>query len=123
MGTNTDGTGKIMIDLKPNRWISRDVQAEKIRPGYLESDFVKYYSAEHDRWLLVKVIQTDGTGSIKIDFKPDTWISRDEQAEIIRPNYFKSDLVVVYSATHKGWLPATIINTDCTGRIMIDLLP
>lgn len=37
--------------------------------------------------------------------------------------YGKGDLVEYFSSSHKAWLPATVINTDSDGRIVIDLKP
>jgi hypothetical protein len=37
--------------------------------------------------------------------------------------YKKSDLIEYYSNSHKDWLPATVINVDYEGRIIIDLKP
>lgn len=37
--------------------------------------------------------------------------------------YRKNDNVEYYSKTHKDWLPATVINADGSGRIIIDLKP
>lgn len=38
-------------------------------------------------------------------------------------SYRKDDVVEYYSVTHGEWLPATIIDTDTFGRVMIDLRP
>lgn len=38
-------------------------------------------------------------------------------------HYSKGDLVDYHSNTHKDWLPATIVNVDAEGRIIIDLKP
>merc|ERR1719443_814806 len=37
--------------------------------------------------------------------------------------YQKSSLVEYHSHTHKDWLPATVVNVDVEGRIVIDLKP
>jgi len=37
--------------------------------------------------------------------------------------YQKNALVEYHSHTHKDWLPATVVNTDAEGRIVIDLKP
>lgn len=38
-------------------------------------------------------------------------------------SYRKDDVVEYYSVTHGEWLPATIIDTDTFGRVVIDLRP
>jgi NIMA (never in mitosis gene a)-related kinase 1/4/5 len=38
-------------------------------------------------------------------------------------NYRQGDLVEYHSNTHQDWLPATVLNTDAAGRIIIDLKP
>lgn len=37
--------------------------------------------------------------------------------------YKKGDLVEYFSATHRDWLPAVVINVDAEGRLVIDLKP
>lgn len=37
--------------------------------------------------------------------------------------YRKHDLVDYWSVSHGEWLPATVVNTDLEGRIVIDLKP
>lgn len=37
--------------------------------------------------------------------------------------YKKGDLVEYFSATHRDWLPAVIVNIDAEGKIIIDLKP
>lgn len=38
-------------------------------------------------------------------------------------SYRKDEMVEYYSVTHGEWLPATIVDVDTTGRVMIDLRP
>merc|ERR1712039_139812 len=49
-----------------------------------KGDLVEYYSSSHKDWLPASVINADGDGRIIIDLKPNTWISKEEQATKIR---------------------------------------
>merc|ERR1719237_880985 len=51
---------------------------------YKKSDLVEYYSNSHKDWLPATIINVDYEGRIIIDLKPNTWISRDEQATRVR---------------------------------------
>merc|ERR1719359_1180589 len=53
--------------------------------AYKRNDLVEYNSTAHKDWLNATVINVDGDGRIVIDLKPNTWITRDEQAVKIRP--------------------------------------
>jgi len=49
-------------------------------------DLVEYHSTAHKDWLPAKVVNvSDGDGRIIIDLKPNTWLSKAEQATRIRP--------------------------------------
>lgn len=52
---------------------------------YCKGDLVEYLSTAHKSWLPAKVINTNASGSIIIDLKPNTWITRDEQTSRVRP--------------------------------------
>jgi len=50
-----------------------------------KSDRVEYHSSTHKDWLQAIVIEVDGDGRIVIDLKPNTWMSKESQAQQIRP--------------------------------------
>jgi len=52
---------------------------------FRKGDLVEYFSTSHKDWLPATVINTDSDGRIVIDLKPNTWMSRDDQAGKIRP--------------------------------------
>mmetsp|Transcript_93008 Transcript_93008/g.165417 ORF Transcript_93008/g.165417 Transcript_93008/m.165417 type:complete len:653 (+) Transcript_93008:43-2001(+) len=52
---------------------------------YSNNDLVEYYSSSHGDWLPATVQKVDGEGRIIIDLKPNTWISREDQASKVRP--------------------------------------
>mmetsp|Transcript_18057 Transcript_18057/g.38584 ORF Transcript_18057/g.38584 Transcript_18057/m.38584 type:complete len:640 (+) Transcript_18057:144-2063(+) len=51
---------------------------------YKKGDQIDYYSNSHKDWLPAVVINADEGGRIQIDLKPNTWISREEQATRVR---------------------------------------
>lgn len=52
---------------------------------YSKGDLVEYYSGTHRDWLPATILNVDGSGRVIIDLKPNTWMSREEQASKIRP--------------------------------------
>jgi len=167
--TNVDLDGNIMLDLKPNTWISKEKQASVVRPrtaapagptsaphgqrsstpgraasprraiygdsprdapsvaaasrrrspsvgsmcggrpasrdgqpagqpaagtpmsgrgaagNYRNGDLCEFWSNSHSDWLPAQVIKCDAAGRIIIDLKPNTWLSREDQSNKIRP--------------------------------------
>jgi NIMA (never in mitosis gene a)-related kinase len=53
--------------------------------SYKKGDLVSYHSSTHQAWLPAKINNIDSKGSIRIDLKPGTWISKEEQSRKIRP--------------------------------------
>lgn len=53
--------------------------------AYRRGDLVEYYSMSHKDWLPAVVANLDSDGRIVIDLKPNTWLSKDEQAAKVRP--------------------------------------
>jgi NIMA (never in mitosis gene a)-related kinase len=51
---------------------------------YQRGDLVEYYSATHNRWVPATVANVDASGSIVVDLKPNSWISKNEQAQKVR---------------------------------------
>lgn len=173
--------------------------------NYKKDDLVEYLSTAHQAWLPAVVISVDADGRILLDLKPNTWISTEQQASVVRPriggavgsvppracasplrgrspsvgtprcgpsagcdrpgapnarpgsrdgrpasgrpgsrgaspmhrspsgnmlsargaagSYRVGDLCEFWSNSHGDWLPAQVINTDPSGRITIDLKP
>lgn len=48
-------------------------------------DLIEFWSNSHKDWLPAQVTDTDANGRILIDLKPNTWISKDEQSQKVRP--------------------------------------
>lgn len=179
--------------------------------AFKKDDLVEYWSSSHNDWLPATVVKADADGRIVIDLKPNTWLSKEDQATKVRPRarkvldrpssrgaspsvqrspsagglagppvavpgpplwqagvpsargvpasplirrspsvgaavgpgsrpgsrggspgggfepapsiFRRGDLVEYWSVSHKEWLPATITNVDAEGRIVIDLKP
>mmetsp|Transcript_61653 Transcript_61653/g.133512 ORF Transcript_61653/g.133512 Transcript_61653/m.133512 type:complete len:598 (-) Transcript_61653:278-2071(-) len=164
---NVDGDGRIIIDLKPNTWITAQEQATKVRPRQ-----VKLPERAVGRAASPMVRRSPSVGSVggrpssraaspMVGNSPswDRPASRANSPRAMqrnpsvgpypRPNsrgappsprgfspsrgcpsplpgwgsYRKGDLVEFYSQSHKDWLPATILNVDSKGSIIIDLKP
>merc|ERR1712066_1052213 len=52
---------------------------------YVKGDLCEFWSNSHGDWLPATIINTDGSGRIQIDLKPNTWITREEQSSKLRP--------------------------------------
>eukprot|EP00440_Ansanella_granifera_P020545 gb/GFBE01022313.1/.p1 GENE.gb/GFBE01022313.1/~~gb/GFBE01022313.1/.p1 ORF type:complete len:661 (+),score=110.18 gb/GFBE01022313.1/:1-1983(+) len=184
--TKTDGDGRIIIDLKPNTWISKEDQASKVRlrarrqpapdrpgsrpgsragsPQVRRSPSVgglekanglppragasplmgrspsigggagfgapgsrpgsRAGSPLHRR----SPAMAAGAAVAGLGSRPGSRAaSPSHRAPSPRASgdagYQKNDLVEYWSVSHGEWLPATVINTDFEGRIIIDLKP
>mmetsp|Transcript_43743 Transcript_43743/g.70910 ORF Transcript_43743/g.70910 Transcript_43743/m.70910 type:complete len:666 (+) Transcript_43743:124-2121(+) len=53
--------------------------------SYKMHDLIEYWSASHSDWLPATVTKVDGEGRITIDLKPNTYISKEDQANKVRP--------------------------------------
>jgi len=52
---------------------------------YKKDDLIEYNSSAHKQWLPAVVLNVDGQGRIIMDLKPNTWLTKEEQAQKIRP--------------------------------------
>lgn len=53
--------------------------------SYKVGDLVEYHSPSHKDWLHASILKADYDGRVIIDLKPNTWISKEEQAAKLRP--------------------------------------
>lgn len=147
---NTDRDGRIIIDLKPNTWISREDQAVKIRPRRGNAPPPKAVASPmRQRSPSVGALRDQNQGrpvatpmqrrSPSVGaFEPKAgtpMLQRSpsvgavdrgrpvERAGAAPSSFKKNDLVEYYSGTHKDWLPAVVINVDDRHRVVIDLKP
>lgn len=155
--------------------------------SYKKNDLVEFFSNSHKSWLPAVVVNVEADGRIVLDLKPNTWMTKEQQASNVRPrtggavgsvparanasprrtpsvgsgnprsasprgqparpgsrgaspmnrspsgqqlsgrgaagNYRSGELVEFWSNSHNDWLPATVTNIDAAGRILIDLKP
>jgi NIMA (never in mitosis gene a)-related kinase len=155
--------------------------------AYSKDDTIEFWSQTHQCWLPAVVINTDSEGRIQIDLKPNTWVSKEQQAQFVRPraagnqrqrpqprvpaspgrgrspspasytpkfqrspsqgsvggrpssrgaspmvknsprgaagSFWKGDLCEYWSTSHNDWLPAVVVNRLDNGSICIDLKP
>lgn len=154
--------------------------------NYKKDDMVEYLSSAHKSWLPAIVTQADIDGRIIINLKPNTWLTKADQADKVRPRigaqprrngrdanagwrepsgskcpsrcaspkahagsrpasrcesphgqgmrnrppsagpartYVMGDQVEFWSNTHEDWMGATVINTDSDGRVILDVKP
>jgi len=52
---------------------------------YKVGDMVEYHSSSHKDWLPATITKVDAQGRVIIDLKPNTWMTKEEQATKIRP--------------------------------------
>merc|ERR1719161_910919 len=55
--------------------------------NYKKDDLVEYLSTAHQNWLPAVVISVDSDGRILLDLKPNTWIPKEQQANVVRPRF------------------------------------
>lgn len=103
-----DGNGNVVLDAE-SAWISKEDQAVNVRPrsqqtgevlpglpyvgcpsavadfDFNAGDLAEYWSVSHNQWLPATITSVEADGSVMIDLKPGTWISKQEQATRIRP--------------------------------------
>mmetsp|Transcript_64384 Transcript_64384/g.121990 ORF Transcript_64384/g.121990 Transcript_64384/m.121990 type:complete len:618 (+) Transcript_64384:54-1907(+) len=145
---NTDPAGRIIIDLKPNTWISKEEQAAKIRPrrGNVppqkavaspmrqRSPSVGALRDQNQHRGIATPMQRRSPSVGAFEPKAGTpMLQRSPSVGAVdrgRPveragavAFKKNDLVEYYSGTHKDWLPAVVINVDENHRVVIDLKP
>lgn len=168
---NVDGDGRIVIDLKPNTFISKEEQATKIRPRKVENGGARGASPR------VSAASPRSGGGVRAaspmvqrspsigarapspmnrpgsrgaspspmmqrspsgggfqrppsrGASPSGGMQRTPSGGVgsgAAPSWGplkKGDLVEYFSSSHKDWLPATVVNADGDGRIIIDLKP
>jgi NIMA (never in mitosis gene a)-related kinase len=51
---------------------------------YRVGDLIEYFSSTHANWLPASILKVDASGSIVIDLKPNTWMTKDMQDKKIR---------------------------------------
>jgi NIMA (never in mitosis gene a)-related kinase len=173
---NVDGEGRIVIDLKPNTWLTKEEQAAKIRPRRSAKENVRDAVRAAPSPMRNQSPSRKPAGSPMIQRSPSAnafdpqsarggragtpmgvpqrspsadalkrvpaspqrparAASADQRAPAASPppaspvtrrddgRYKKGDLVEYFSATHKDWLPAVVVNVDMEGKIVIDLKP
>lgn len=177
---NADGDGRIVIDLKPNTWISKEEQSGKIRPrrgangnaaparpsaspmrqqgphpgakGVAGSPMVQRSPSAgafepprrgagtplgaQNRSPSVDAIQrpqpspqppsrvrsADNLAQVR-GASPTPSARAPSPSPSVPGGYKKNEPVEYFSATHKDWLPAVVINVNAEGKIVIDLKP
>lgn len=53
--------------------------------NYRNGDLCEFWSNSHNEWLPAQVVNTDASGRLIIDLKPNTWLTKEDQAAKIRP--------------------------------------
>lgn len=150
---NTDMDGKILIDLKPNTWITKEQQAQNVKPriGGVNASEPRQprvsaspsrgrspspasYTPKYQRSPSQRSIGGERPGSREarpgsrgaspmVRRSPSGNVGQPLSARGAAGSYKIGDLCEYWSTSHGDWLPATIINTDAVGQIIIDLKP
>jgi len=111
--TQADPTGSVMVEVKPNVWISMEEQSQRMRipavaavpamtlippqldgraseendpvPEYLAvGQQVEYWSTSQNKWVTCRVTHVETEGGVQVDVKPGTWIFKEDQPGRIR---------------------------------------
>lgn len=75
--------------------------------NYKKGDLLEYYSGTHKQWLNAVAINVDSTGRVQIDLKPNTWMSRAEQAQNLRPRQSPEPSIPAAAAPSPRRSPST----------------
>lgn len=151
--TNVDDSGSILIDLKPNTWISCTEQASSVRSreAAVNAPSAAPRQASPLRGVGTPRSNSPAAGTPRLQRCPSSGTPRNQggtdlprpgsrgaspmhrspSAGNIRPlsargsagSYKIGDLVEFWSNSHNDWLPAHVKNVDASGRIIIDLKP
>lgn len=124
--------GRIIIDRKPNVWISLEEQATKVRPAQPDRPIpgrLQDTGADARTPLMRSpaIVASARAPSISASraASPSRGALDVRTPERREPGdlYRKGDLVEYWSETYKEWLPAVVINTNVYARIVVDLKP
>lgn len=80
-------SGSVIAVIPPPAASGSSISSARGEPDaalWKEGDLIEYYSSSHCDWLPAVVMKTDGEGRIIIDLKPNTWISKEDQASRVR---------------------------------------
>jgi NIMA (never in mitosis gene a)-related kinase len=69
----------------PSGNVGQPLSARSSAGNYKVGDLVEFWSNSHNDWLPAQILNSDATGRIVIDLKPNTWITKDEQGQKVRP--------------------------------------
>mmetsp|Transcript_41167 Transcript_41167/g.74380 ORF Transcript_41167/g.74380 Transcript_41167/m.74380 type:complete len:604 (+) Transcript_41167:87-1898(+) len=118
-----DGDGGLVMDLKPNTWITKEQQATSIRPRRTGGGApVPVSACASPMRHMSPMGRVPSVGSASPAMRAAS-PSRRPSLNGLAGVYRKGDLVDFYSNSHKEWLPATVINVGAEGMIIIDLKP
>jgi len=64
-----------------------DAPTSEAQPGedYQNGDAVEYYSDTHKTWIPAVITNVDADGRVTVDVKPNAWIPREKQVQLVRP--------------------------------------
>jgi hypothetical protein len=65
--------------------VAQPMSARSAAGKYVKGDQCEFWSNSHGDWLPATILNTDGSGRIQIDLKPNTWLSKEEQSMKLRP--------------------------------------
>lgn len=147
--TTVNRNGGITVDAVPNKQISPEEQATKIRlRGALSvGDAVEYFSTSANAWVPAKVVKTEGY-KISLDVKAGVWLTAEEQKTKIRASappaasveaepatavaavtiagarFVVGQHLQYYSSTVPGWIGCVVLGVDAaTGNVQVDVRP
>lgn len=132
---NVDGEGRVLLDLKPNTWMTKELQATSVRPrpaGVVGSIPPRVAGSSPRRQFspssgTPRASSRDGRPGSRagspMNRSPSANLGQPLSARGAAGSYRVGDLCEFWSNSHGDWLPAQVVNTDASGRICIDLKP
>lgn len=77
--------GASPLHRSPSGNIGQPLSARSAAGSHKVGDLIEFWSNSHNDWLPAQVQNADAVGRIVIDLKPNTWLSKEEQAQKVRP--------------------------------------
>lgn len=83
--SHTGSMGRVMLDVKPDSWLSTEQQKELLRCCWAVGDPALYFSkTAGGRWLQCEIVNISDALDVKVNVKPDVWITLHEQHLLMR---------------------------------------
>lgn len=119
------GDGSVMLELKPNEWMTREVQASLLSHYWVRGDACLYMSASQGKTFPTRIIDVDlQNGNVMIELKEGEWISYAVQATILSRFWEVGDDCIFWDKTKNLQVRTKIASVDASSAsVAVELYP